>query len=109
MFGELQLYLHKKFMTSNSEEFYKNLKKQLKKTSKWPSLYLYKFILPTENEHELQKLNSIFDNTGAVINTKQSSKGKYTSVSIHVKMNSADHVISKYKEVGEQVEGVISL
>ncbi|MDN6280705.1 MAG: DUF493 domain-containing protein, partial [Psychroflexus sp.] len=34
---------------------------------------------------------------------------KYTSVSIHVEMNSPEDVVSKYKEVGEKVEGVISL
>ena len=51
----------------------------------------------------------IFDNMGAVINTKESSNGKYTSVSVSVKMKNPDHVIEKYKEVGEKIEGVISL
>lgn len=46
---------------------------------------------------------------GAVISTKQSSKGKYTSISINLKMNSPDQVIEKYKEVGEKIDGVISL
>ena len=96
-------------MQSNSDEFYKKLKKQLKKSTDWPSLYLFKFILPTQNEAELEKLTLIFKNTDAVITTKQSSKGKYTSVSIHVKMKSPDHVISRYKEVGNKVKGVISL
>ena len=56
-----------------------------------------------------QIAEGIFDNMGAVINTKQSSKGTYTSVSVNVTMNNPDHVIEKYKEVGEKVEGVISL
>ena len=46
---------------------------------------------------------------GAVINTKESKNGKYTSVSINVKMKNPDAVIEKYKEVSEKVEGVISL
>lgn len=91
------------------DEFYNKLRRQLEKLDKWPGLYLFKFILPTTHEKELQKLSSLFDDMGAVIKTKQSSKGKYTSVSIHVKMKSPEDVVEKYKEVGQEVDGVISL
>lgn len=91
------------------DEFYNKLRQQLEELDKWPGPYLFKFILPTTHEKEFKKLSSLFDNTGAVINTKQSSKGKYTSVSIHVEMNSPEDVVSKYKEVGKKVEDVISL
>ena len=90
-----------------SDEFYKKLKKQLAETSKWPSDYLYKFIVPTEGE-QIEQINAIFDNTGAVIELKQSKKRKYTSISIIVNRENPDAVIEKYKEVGA-VEGVISL
>ncbi len=92
----------------NPEEFYKKLHSQLQETTSWPSEYLYKFIVPSDN-HKIALVEGIFDNMGAVINTKQSSKGTYTSVSVNVTMNNPDHVIEKYKEVGEKVEGVISL
>ena len=46
---------------------------------------------------------------GAVINTVESKNGKYTSVSINVRMKSPEAVIDKYKEVASKVEGVISL
>lgn len=90
-----------------SEEFYAKLKSQLLDTSLWPSKYLYKFIVPS-NGTQIKEIEQIFDNTGAVINTKQSSKGTYTSVSIIVNMKNPDAVIAKYKEVSK-VEGVISL
>ncbi|MGB7842509.1 MAG: DUF493 family protein [Salinimicrobium sp.] len=90
------------------EKFYKKLKAQLYDTDKWPTIYLYKFIVPT-NKGKIEAINDIFDNMGAVIKTKQSSKGNYTSVSVNVKMKDPDAVISKYKEVGEKIEGVISL
>ena len=45
---------------------------------------------------------------GAVISTKESRKGTYTSVSVLVKLPSAAMVIRKYKEVAV-IEGVISL
>ncbi|WP_405396689.1 DUF493 family protein [Maribacter sp. Asnod2-G09] len=92
---------------NNPVEFYKKLKEQLTETSKWPSDYLYKFIVETKTD-KIDKINTIFDNTGAVINLKESKNGKYTSVSITVNLNSPDAVIEKYKKVGE-IEGVISL
>ena len=90
-----------------SEEFYIRLKAQLADTALWPSKYLYKFIVPS-NGDQIKAIEDIFDNTGAVINTKESSKGTYTSVSILVNMKNPDAVIAKYKKVSE-VEGVISL
>ncbi|MGJ8684343.1 MAG: DUF493 family protein [Nonlabens sp.] len=91
----------------NSAEFYQKLKSQLEETSTWPSKYLYKFIVPSQPE-KIHQITQIFDNIGAVIVNKESSKGTYTSVSITVVMKSPDAVIEKYKEVGA-VEGVISL
>ncbi|WP_109300043.1 DUF493 family protein [Aquimarina sp. AU474] len=93
---------------SDSEEFYKKLKVQLADTALWPTAYLYKFIVPTDDT-KIQQIESIFDNLGAVISTKQSKNGKYTSVSINVRMKNPDEVIVKYKEISSKVEGVISL
>ncbi|PWL39115.1 DUF493 domain-containing protein [Flagellimonas aquimarina] len=90
-----------------SEEFYSRLKEQLLDSTKWPSNYLYKFIVPTDEER-IGQINNIFNNTGAVIESKKSKKGTYTSISITVHLDSPDEVIAKYKEVSE-VEGVISL
>ena len=92
----------------NPEEFYKKLKEQLADTSSWPSEYLYKFIIPTD-KHKIEKLEALFNNMGAVIKTKASSKGNYTSVSVNVKMKSPEAVVQKYIEVGKNIEGVISL
>lgn len=92
----------------NSEEFYKKLKEQLYDTTQWPSEYLYKFIVLSTPE-KINQIENIFDNLGAVIDTKVSKNGKYTSVSINVSMKDPEAVIAKYKEVAENVEGVISL
>ncbi|TBW29051.1 DUF493 family protein [Gramella sp. KN1008] len=94
--------------SNNPEEFYAKLKKQLQDTSLWPSEYLYKFIVPTKEE-KIEKVEGIFNNMGAVIRTKQSKKGTYTSISINVRMKNPDAVIGKYREVAEKVEGVIAL
>ncbi len=91
----------------NQEEFYKKLLGQLEDTAKFPHLYLYKFIVPTSKEKIAEVINK-FDNLGATIETKESKNGKYTSISIRVKMKTAIAIIEKYKEVGK-VEGIISL
>ena len=93
--------------TEKSEEFYSRLKTQLAESTTWPSDYLYKFIVPTDTD-KIEQIQNIFDNTGAVIESKRSKKGKYTSVSVTVNLKNPDEVINKYKEVGK-VEGVISL
>jgi len=92
----------------NPDEFYNKLRTQLEETSTWPSLYLYKFIVIT-SKNKIKQIHDIFDNMGAVINTKQSKNGKYTSVSINVRMKNPDAVIAKYIQVGDEIEGVISL
>ena len=94
--------------SKNPEEFYAKLKSQLYDTSDWPSIYLYKFIVPS-NPVKIQQIDEIFDNMGAVIQTKKSRKGTYTSVSVNVRMEDPEAVIVKYKEVSVKVEGVISL
>jgi len=94
--------------TPNPEEFYAKLRVQLYDTSLWPSIYLYKFIV-LSSAKKIKQLEAIFDNMGAVIKTKESSNGKYTSISINVSMKDPDAVIEKYKEVSENIEGVISL
>ena len=89
------------------EEFYARLKEQLEGDTDWPSPYLYKFIVPASNE-KIAEIKAIFDGTDALIQTRDSSKGTYTSVSIKVTMDSPDAVIAKYLQVSA-VEGVISL
>ena len=92
---------------NKSEEFYKRLRAQLIDDTDWPSNYLYKFIVPTDKE-KIEGINKIFDKTGAVIESKLSNKGTYTSISVMVHLSGPDEVIEKYIEVSA-IEGVISL
>jgi len=87
--------------------FYVRLREKLAENTNWPANYLYKFIVPTD-EVRIAQIHGIFDNTGAVIESKKSKKGNYTSLSITVHLKDPDEVIAKYREVG-MVEGVISL
>lgn len=89
------------------EEFYKRLKEQLVSDTTWPAEYYYKFIIPASLE-KMAEIEAIFDGTDALITTRDSKTGKYTSLSIKVKLDSPDSVIEKYMEVSK-IEGVISL
>ncbi len=92
---------------TKSDDFYIRLKEQLKTDTSWPAPYLYKFIVPATLE-KIAEVEAVFNDTNAEIQTRDSSKGTYTSISIKVTMESPDKVIEKYLEVSK-VEGVISL
>lgn len=92
---------------SDKKEFYTKLKTQLDDTTKFPADYLYKFIVSTE-ANQVAEVETIFNNSGAVINKKKSKTGKYVSVSIVLKIESSDEVISYYKRA-EKIKGIISL
>jgi putative lipoic acid-binding regulatory protein len=92
---------------SNKDDFYAKLKVQLDDTTDFPADYLYKFIVPT-TDNQVAAVEAIFDNTGAVINKKNSKTGKYVSVSILLKLNSSDEIIAYYEKAGK-IKGIISL
>ncbi len=94
-------------MDKKTEEFYERLRLELDESNTWPAEYLYKFIVPSDRE-KIERVERAFDDMGAVIDTRQSKTGKYTSISVNVPMHSAEHVISKYKHVSD-IEGIISL
>ena len=87
--------------------FYTKLKLQLKDTTEFPEDYMYKFIVPS-SENQVKEVQDLFNNKGAVIKTKKSKTGKYISLSIVLKIESADKVIEYYKKV-ENIKGIISL
>jgi hypothetical protein len=90
-----------------TREFYERLKKELDLSTTWPSIYLYKFIVPSEKENIL-RVEEAFDCMGAVIKTTKSKTGKFTSISVDVMMKDSQEIIDKYIEVST-IKGIISL
>lgn len=88
-------------------EFYERLKTELDMSTTWPAEYLYKFIVPTENDNVI-RVEEAFDSMGAVIKTTKSKTGKFTSISVDVLMKDAQEIIDKYIEVST-IKGIISL
>lgn len=91
----------------NKEEKYKKLKVQLEEGFEWPSVYLFKFIIPADNE-KLAKVQNLFNSKEAVVEVRESSKGNYLSVSAKELMLSPDNIIERYLQA-EEIGGVIAL
>lgn len=94
-------------MDKKTQEFYERLKVELDDANVWPAEYLFKFIVPTDKE-KVDTVENAFNAMGAVINTTQSKTGKFTSISVNVRMKSSQSIIDKYLEVST-IEGIISL
>ena len=94
-------------MDKKTQEFNERLKEELDNANVWPAEYLFKFIVPTDKE-KVDRVENAFNDLGAVIKTTQSKTGKFTSISVDVKMNSSQSIVDKYLEVSD-IEGIISL
>lgn len=70
----------------------------------WPSVYFFKFIVPTGKEKEVKELFP----AGHPATEKLSKQGNYTSVSVQIMMPSSDAVIEIY-EKASQIEGIVAL
>jgi putative lipoic acid-binding regulatory protein len=89
------------------EEVYKSLLEKLHSEVKWPSVYLFKFIIPADNE-KLAVLEGKFNSKEAQVVVRQSKNGNYLSVSAKEMMLTPESVVERYRSV-EEIEGIISL
>ncbi|SEA95165.1 hypothetical protein SAMN05443667_11319 [Flavobacterium gillisiae] len=94
-------------MDKNTEEFYTRLKVELDMSNTWPALYLFKFIVPSENDN-IVRVEQAFDCMGAVIKTTKSKTGKFTSISVDVQVKDSQEIVDKYLEVST-IKGIVSL
>ena len=92
---------------SKPEDKYQKLKKQLEEGFEWPSLYMFKFIIPADNE-KMALIQGLFNSNESQINVRTSRNGNYLSVTAKEMMMSPEKVIDRYVEA-EQIEGLISL
>lgn len=78
-------------------------KELLDSQHEWPTQYTFKFIVPNQKQKEVEAL---FPNHPIAI--RESSQGKYVSVSITLKIECSDIVIAVY-EKASLIEGLIAL
>lgn len=85
-------------ITNNS-----TFKEKLEKETSFPSLYMFKFIVPNGRENEIGVL---LPNNEMVL--KPSSKGKYVSVTIKSMVPNSQSIIDVYEKAAK-IKGVIAL
>ncbi|PCI92996.1 MAG: hypothetical protein COB15_17055 [Flavobacteriales bacterium] len=89
-----------------AEDIYANLKEKLEEQGGWPQPYLFKFIIPSDNQ-KLAQLQALFGEN-AQVTTRQSKSNKFISISAKEVMISPEEVIKVYKKAGK-IEGIMSL
>jgi putative lipoic acid-binding regulatory protein len=85
------------------EQALRRFQEKLDEGTKWPSRYLFKFIVPQAKRTELL---AVFD--GATTSLRDSKNGKYVGFTAEIEMPSGSAVVDVYRRVS-QIEGVISL
>ncbi|MDZ4750448.1 MAG: DUF493 domain-containing protein [Flavobacteriales bacterium] len=82
------------------------MRKRLNEIHHWPSIYMFKFILPNDTEG-VTRLKLIFGES-AEFKQKFSANSKYTSITVREMMLDADTIFDRYK-LAATIEGIISL
>lgn len=80
------------------------MRELLRTEEHWPSLYTFKFIVPSE---KLSEILDFFPNEEK-LEQKPSAKGNYIAVTVKRVMSNADDVIKVYESVSV-IDGVLSL
>lgn len=88
------------------EERLDKIKSSLDDVYDWPSLYMFKFIVPTISG-KYESLMELFPKEVDSY-TKMSKEGKYTSITIKEVLMSSDDVLNRYKAV-QKIGGIIAL
>ena len=87
------------------DERYEKLKEALS-NEEWPSVYLFKFIVPNDSER-IAKVNALFNEQSEV--TMHSSRNdKYMSISAKELMLDVDSVMKVYEEASK-IQDLIAL
>ncbi len=81
----------------------KSFQEKLDRHYAWPSLYVFKFIVPRGKEEFVRKLFPLHD-----VSEKSSSQGNYTSLTIQMMMPSSEAVVDIYQHASE-IDGLIAL
>jgi putative lipoic acid-binding regulatory protein len=85
------------------EKWIQNFREKLDQHHSWPSLYIFKFIVPKGKEEEVKKL---FPNH--TVTEKLSRQGNYTSLTVQVMAPSSKSVIDIYLQASV-IEGIVAL
>lgn len=90
----------------NAKKNLDSLKEILRKDFSWPSVYMFKLIIPADHR-TFALVRRLFPDEARVF-LRNSESGKYIIITVKELMLSADEVIERYRKVLE-IDGVIML
>lgn len=93
-------------MSKNENDPFAGLLNKLENLTQWPSLYLFKFIIPNDNQ-KLAQAEQLFG-AEAQVTINESRTGKYLSISAKEMMLNPEEVVERYRRAAK-IEGLISL
>jgi uncharacterized protein len=85
------------------QDWIDSFREKLDQHYRWPSLYMFKFIVPKGKEEEVKKLFPMH-----TTNERSSREGNYISITIQIMAPSSDTVIDLYQKAAT-IEGLIAL
>lgn len=89
------------------DDFYLTFKEKLEEIHTFPSDYIFKFIVASEQSN-IAKVYSIFENADASFSMRDSKNGKYSSITVKAPVSDANDVVIYYRQVAA-LEGVMML
>ena len=92
---------------AKDQSFYERFHQQLLDTSSWPSVYVFKFIVPASGNAQ-KILEDLFSNDVVKISVRVSSKGTYNSISVQGTFENPAVIIDKYKQAAK-IPNIIQL
>ncbi|NVK04746.1 MAG: DUF493 family protein [Flavobacteriia bacterium] len=94
-------------MDKNLEAKYEKLREQLQELESWPSVYMFKFIVPADNQ-KVAQVEALFDTEESEVTMRTSKNGNFVAVTAKELMVNPEAVIARYKDA-EGIEGLMSL
>lgn len=89
------------------DDFYLTFKEKLEEIHTFPSDYIFKFIVASEQSN-IAKVYTIFENADASFSVRDSKNGKYSSITVKAPVSDANDVVIYYRQVAA-LEGVMML
>ncbi|GGH74234.1 MAG: DUF493 family protein [Bacteroidetes bacterium] len=94
-------------MSDDLNKKLESLRQKLDEMETWPTLYMYKFIVPADNQ-KVAQVEALFDTKESQVTTRTSKNGNFVSITAVEMMISPESVIDRYKQA-EGIEGLMSL
>lgn len=93
---------------SESQQNWEQLKNKIEVSQNFPSEYMFKFILFSNNQ-KIAQIEALFNNIpDCEIFIRESSRGRYVSITVKQMVQSVEYIIEIYKKVSK-IQGVMML